>query len=62
MFSVVGEVFFFPFLFFFLLVFPWSEYLNLSESIPLPGKTLVSTVNAYLGKGPRSRADWRESS
>lgn len=36
-----------------------SEYLHLFESIPLPGKILVPTVHAYLGKGLRSRADLR---
>lgn len=52
-------VFFFTFFFFSL----FSPGLNiLICHIPLPGKILVSTVNAYLGKGPRSRADWRESS
>lgn len=36
-----------------------SEYLHLFESISLPGKILVPTVHAYLGKAPRSRADLR---
>lgn len=49
-------------LFFFFFSPSQSEYLHLFESIPLPGKIVVPTVHAYLGNGPRSRADWRGSS
>lgn len=50
-------------LFFFFFFSPsQSEYLHLFESIPLPGKILVPTVHAYLGNGPRLRADLRGSS
>lgn len=66
MLSGVGEVFvlFVWFVFFFSSTAPTPspEYLHLFGSIPLSGKMLAATVNAYLGKDPRPRADLRENS
>lgn len=54
--SVADEV-----VFFCLFVFPLA-WVSLFESIFFPRKILISTVNAYLGKGLRLVVDLRESS